>query len=218
MSIEKELFDLKNELVKMATFVENNIRDTYRGLKEKDLTLLKQVAMNDKKTDDLEKEIEDRALRILVTLSPRAGDFRVVTSVLKMITDLERIGDQTEDIAEICEDINFESIDSPLPLLKEMFETVEKMLNNSMDAFVSGNIDLIEGIDIMDDVVDDLFIKLRHKIVDKIKQGSDPEVQLDLMQIAKYVERIGDHAENIAEWVIYEHTGTHPYLKKDDEQ
>lgn len=217
MSIEQEIFDLRNQLVKMGTFVEDTIRATFRGIQLKDINILKKVAESDSKTDDLEKEIEDRALRILVTLSPKAGDFRLVTSVLKMITDLERIGDQTEDIAEICEFINFQDLDKPLPLLKEMFETCQQMLSKCMDAFVSGNISLIEGIDNMDDIVDDLFVKLRLKIVDEIKNGSDPEVSLDLLQIAKYVERIGDHIENIAEWVIYEQTGTHPYLKKDEE-
>lgn len=217
MSIEQEMFELRNQLVKMGTFVEDTIRDTFRGIQLKDKNILEGVANNDKKTNELEKEIEDRALRILVTLSPKAGDFRLVTSVLKIITDLERIGDQTEDIAEICEFIKFQDLDKPLPLLKEMFETCQDMLGKCMDAFVSGNVSLIEGIDNMDDVVDDLFVKLRHKIVDEIKNGSDPEVSLDLLQIAKYVERIGDHIENVAEWVIYEHTGTHPYLKKDDE-
>ncbi|MCI6609296.1 MAG: phosphate signaling complex protein PhoU [Ezakiella sp.] len=216
MNIENELFDLKNELVKMGTFVENNLRDTFKGIADKDRELLKKVARNDIKTDEFEKEIEDRSLRILVTLSPKAGDFRVVTSVLKMITDLERIGDQTEDIAEICEDINFEKMDFELPLLKKMFDTVGKMLSDSIDAFVSGDIDLVKNIDAMDDIVDDTFLELRVKVVGRIKEGYDPELQLDLIQIGKYVERIGDHAENIAEWVVYENTGTHPYFERTD--
>lgn len=217
MSTEREILEIKNDLVKMATFVEENIRHTYIALENKDVELLKQVVENDKKTNEMEKEIENRALRILVTYAPKANDFRLVTAILKIITDLERIGDHTEDICEIAGDLKFDTIDFPLTILEEMFGHVEKMLSQSMDSFIFGNYGLMEDIDSMDDIVDDLFIQLRHKIIGRIKEGWDPEVQLDLVQIGKYVERMGDHAENIAEWVVYEQTGIHPDLKKGDE-
>ena len=213
-NIGREITDLKNDLIEMGAFVENCVKDSFVALRDNDKSLLDSIISRDTKTDAMEKEIESRCLRLLVTLSPRARDFRFIAAVLKIITDLERIGDQTQNISEIQKFINDRfNAQVDLPVLSDMYKTVQKMLRLSMDAFVAEEPTLAYGIDEMDNKVDKGFLQVRENIINKIREGvEDPGVALDLLQIAKYVERIGDHAENISEWVIYAHTGSHPSL------
>lgn len=214
-NLSKEIGELKQQLIEMGAFVESNVRDTFIALDTNNKNILDDIIERDKKTDLMEKEIESRCLRLLVTHNPRAKDFRLVASVLKIITDLERIGDHTEDISEIQKQMIDNKIPFDYPILENMYKTVEDMLRLSMDSFVAEDAALAQDIDKMDDIVDDDFLKVRANIIKIIKEEEfDPEIALDFLQIAKYVERIGDHAENISEWVMYAHTGVHPSMKE----
>lgn len=214
-NLAKEIGGLKQDLINMGAFVEANVRDTFVALDQNNKKMLDKIIAKDRKTDAMEKEIESKCLRLLVTHSPRAKDFRTIASVLKIITDLERIGDHTEDIAEIQKLMPDQKIPFDYPILENMYLTVQDMLRISMDAFVAEDVRLAEDQDAKDDIVDEDFLKVRANIINIIKEGKyDPELALDFLQIAKYVERIGDHAENIAEWVVYAETGTHPSLKE----
>lgn len=214
-NLSREIGELKQQLIEMGAFVESNVRDTFIALDQNNKKMLDDIIERDTKTDAMEKEIESRCLRLLVTNNPRAKDFRLIASVLKIITDLERIGDHTEDISEIQKQMTDSKIPFDYPILENMYKTVEDMLRLSMDSFVAEDAALAENIDKMDDIVDDDFLKIRSNIIKIIKEDEfDPEMALDFLQIAKYVERIGDHAENISEWVMYAHTGVHPSLKE----
>ncbi|MFB0971427.1 MAG: phosphate signaling complex protein PhoU, partial [Neofamilia sp.] len=141
---------------------------------------------------------------------PVASDFIRITSTLKIITDLERIGDQTEDIAEIILMMSDDPLDRDLPILNTMYEVVTEMLKQAIDSFIVSNLDLAMEVKRKDDIVDELFDQAKDKIIESIKDNTqDPSQAIDLLQIAKYLERIGDHSENIVEWVIYTHTGEH---------
>lgn len=214
-SLTREISELKQELIEMGAFVEMNVRNTFVALSQNNKNMLDEIINNDKRTDAMEKEIEGRCLRLLVTHNPRAKDFRTIASVLKIITDLERIGDHTEDIAEIQKQMPDEKIPFSYPILEKMYLVVQEMLRISMDAFIAEDIKLATDLDDKDDVVDESFLKIRTNIINIIKEGKyNPEIALDFLQIAKYVERIGDHAENISEWVVYSETGVHPSLKE----
>ena len=159
--------------------------------------------------DQLEREIESICLKLLLQQQPVARDLRVISAALKMITDMERIGDQAEDIAEIVAFLGGRQAENDA-LLKEMAKAVIQMVTESVDAYVKCDIMLAKKVIAADDVVDEQFARVKQSLIGKIAADpADGEYALDLLMIAKYYERIGDHATNIAEWVIYSVTGTH---------
>ena len=159
--------------------------------------------------DQLEREIESICLKLLLQQQPVARDLRVISAALKMITDMERIGDQAEDIAEIVAFLDGRQAENDA-LLKEMAKAVIQMVTESVDAYVKCDIMLAKKVIAADDVVDEQFARVKQSLIGKIAADpADGEYALDLLMIAKYYERIGDHATNIAEWVIYSVTGTH---------
>ena len=212
---DKELELLNTELIKMGQLVDSAIRDAVKALLEKDLALAKKAIQFDSEVDEKEKEIEHRCMKLLLQQQPVAADLRLISTALKMITDMERIGDQAQDISEITiRLINEEYIDS-LEHIPQMAEATIKMVTEAIDAFVSRDMALAQAVIEYDDVVDNLFIEVKDDLIRLIRQDpANGEQAIDLIMVAKYFERIGDHATNIAEWVVFsitgEHVGDHP--------
>jgi phosphate transport system protein len=210
VSFERQLNEMHDKLVEMFSFVEKSLKDSSKALVTKDKNLAREIIKRDKITDEMERNIELICTQIILRQQPVASDLRRITSTLKIITDLERIGDQTEDIAEIVLMMSDNPLDRDLPIINDMYEVVTEMLKQAIDSFIVSNIDLALEVKKKDDIVDDLFDQAKDKIIDSIKDNTqDPSQAVDLLQIAKYLERIGDHSENIVEWVIYTHTGEH---------
>lgn len=207
--LDESLAQLDHEMIEMGALCEEVIALAASALGHGDLALAAKVKPRDKEIDRKEKDIESLCLKLLLQQQPVARDLRQISAALKMITDMERIGDQAEDIAEIVTFLNGRSCEEHTDL-KEMATAAIKMVTDSVEAYVKKNIVLAQSVIDYDDVVDDAFLKVKNQLIALI--ASDPqngEYALDLLMIAKYLERIGDHATNLAEWVIYAVTGVH---------
>ena len=205
---EEELSKLSNALVEMGALCEDAISCAVKYLLKNDAQMKETAAEAEKQIDQKEREIETMCMRLLIQQQPVATDFRMITSALKMISDMERIGDQALDIAEIAEYVT-DDIKSKINI-KEMAETTVKMVMNSVDSYVRKDIDIANSVIGLDDTVDALFDKAKSELINVIRtENENAEGLLDLLMVAKYFERIGDHAENIAEWVIFAVTGNH---------
>lgn len=204
---EEELLDLNNNLISMGSLCEKAISQSVEAFLIGDQNYIKKAMKIENKIDSIEKTIEQQCLRLILQQQPVAKDLRVISAALKMITDLERIGDQAVDIAELTQVTkgSFTSI-----YIQKMAKEVVFMVTKSIDSFVKGDIEIAKAVIKHDDVVDELFSKAKADIIADIKKdGFDPEVMLDLLMISKYLERIADHATNIAEWVVFSITGKH---------
>lgn len=205
-----ELNELNTQLIKMAAAVEQAVADAMKALKERDKKLADAVSENDRDVDRMERQIEDMCLMLLLKQQPVAGDLRFISAALKIITDLERIGDHAQDICEISLTMDDKPLSVTTDLITRMFEESTAMIKMAVDAFITKDEDLATQCINHDDVVDDLFVQVREKLIGKLQSGKeDPEELVDLLQIAKYLERVGDHAQNIGEWVIFSLTGHH---------
>ena len=205
---DKQLAQLHRELIEMGALCEQVIALSSQALTNRDTALAEKVAPLDHEIDRKERDIENLCLRLLLQQQPVAGDLRQISAALKMITDMERIGDQASDIAEIIETTDFSVPTNDVKLAK-MAETTIAMVTESIDAYVKQDLELVREVIARDDEVDDLFLEVRQEIADDMVEAGDPMSSLDLLMIAKYFERIGDHATNIAEWVEFSITGTH---------
>ncbi len=203
--LDNEILLLNNNIVKMGTLCEHAISLAMKCFSEDEEVTVDTVKSAEVKIDEYENEIERQCLKLLLQQQPVAKDLRIVSAVLKIITDLERIGDQAVDIAELSKYNNTIN-----PKIKKMAEETIKMLTSAIDAFVNKDLDVAKDTIIHDDVVDSLFLEVRCGIIDKMKSDADSaESALDMLMIAKYLERIADHAVNVAEWVIFSITGLH---------
>ena len=206
---EEQLLLLNQELTEMGALCEEIISLASQALVSYDKALGEKVSKVGAKIDEEERTIETICMRLLLRQQPVARDLRAVSAALKMITDMERIGDQAEDIAEIVAFLDGRQAENDA-LLKEMAKAVIQMVTESVDAYVKCDIMLAKKVIAADDVVDEQFARVKQSLIGKIAADpADGEYALDLLMIAKYYERIGDHATNIAEWVIYSVTGTH---------
>lgn len=205
-SFDKQLEELNNELIIMGALCENVIAMAAKALIDGDVKLAKSVVESDDEIDQCERKIETLCMKLLLQQQPVAKDLRTISSALKMITDMERIGDQSADIAEIVTMANITASDETLHI-SDMARAVIKMVTESIDAFVKKDTALAKSVIEYDDVVDNLFNKVKTALAIRFKSGGDMEYAIDLLMIAKYFERIGDHATNIAEWVLYSVTG-----------
>lgn len=205
-----ELDELNTLLIKMAATVEQAVSDAMTALKNRDKDLAISVSNNDRDVDRMERQIEDMCLMLLLKQQPVAGDLRFISAALKIITDLERIGDHAQDICEISLTMDDKPLSVTTDLITCMFEESTAMIKMAVDAFITKDEDLATQCINHDDVVDDLFVQVREKLIHKLQSGQDnPEESVDLLQIAKYLERVGDHAQNIGEWVVFSLTGHH---------
>lgn len=206
---DEQLAKLHREMIEMGALCEEVIALSSTALSNGDPALAAKVAPRDKEIDQKEREIEALCLKLLLQQQPVAKDLRQISAALKMITDMERIGDQAEDIAEIVSFLDGRNADEHTKL-KEMAKATIKMVTDSVEAYVKHNIALAESVIAYDDVVDSYFDEVKKSLTKIIAENpEDGEYALDLLMIAKYFERIGDHATNIAEWVVYSVTGVH---------
>ena len=206
---DEQLFELNRELIEMGSMCEEAIAQVAKALTTGDVELAKQIKEDGSGIDQMEREIERRCMKLLLHQQPVARDLRVISAAIMMITDMERIGDMAEDIAEIVVFMDGHTMDSMEIVLDMALET-SKMVNASIEAFVKKDIVLAKEVLVQDDVVDDYFLRIKNDIISLISENANAGgFALDLLMISKYFERIGDHATNIAEWVIYSVTGTH---------
>ena len=205
---DTQLIELNNELIAMGALCENAIASSVKALLSEDVKLAASAIRIDQEIDRKEREIESMCLKLLLQQQPVASDLRLISAVLKMITDIERIGDQASDIAEIV--TYLPKISGHNKHIEEMAQATIKMVTDSLDAFVRRDLSLARSVIEYDDVVDNLFTECKKDLIaDIAKNPEDGERVLDILMIAKYLERIGDHATNIAEWVEFSITGTH---------
>ena len=206
---DEQLFELNRELIEMGSMCEEAIAQVAKALTMGDVKLAKKIKEDASGIDQMERDIERRCMRLLLHQQPVARDLRQISAALKMITDMERIGDMAEDIAEIVVFLKGHTMEDMKMVLDMALET-SKMVTASVDAFVKKDIVLAEAVLAQDDIVDDYFSKIKSGIISLISENAnDGEFALDILMISKYFERIGDHATNIAEWVIYSVTGSH---------
>lgn len=201
---------LNNELIEMGALVEAAIASAIKALKEQDTELAQKVVSADQAINQKERDIEAMCLRLLLQQQPAARNLRLISAALKMITDMERIGDQAADIAEISVFLADKPHVTELVHIPRMGEATAKMVTQAIDAFVEKNLNLALEVVAYDDVVDNLFSQIKQELIDLIRNDREAAQQaLDLMIITKYLERIGDHAVNVAEWVVFSITGQH---------
>lgn len=206
---DAQLALLNKEMIEMGALCEEIISKVLKALTEEDSKLLNGISSLGSGIDQKERTIETLCLKLLLQQQPVARDLRQISAALKMITDMERIGDQAEDIAEIIPFVTNRpaKIDE---LLHEMAKASIKMVTESVDAFVGQNVDLAGKVVSDDDIVDRYFTQIKQTLITEIIENpKDGECSIDLLMIAKYFERIGDHATNIAEWVAFSVTGIH---------
>lgn len=204
-----ELKALNDKLIEMGAFVEGAIKNTITIITNGEYDKLETSRIIEEKINKMEREIQNYCLNLLLLQSPVAGDLRTVSAALKMITDLERIGDQAIDIAEMS--IYLKDCESLYSMthISEMAERSSNMVTTAIDAFVKKDLKLARTVATMDDAIDDLFNKVKEEVIDIINTNKELDHQaIDIMLIAKYFEKIGDHAENIGEWVVFSITGS----------
>ena len=206
---DSQLNTLHRKLIEMGSACETAIDLAVKALLEGNADIAHEAASHDREIDQMERDIEAICLKMLLQQQPVARDLRQISAAIKIITDMERIGDQAEDIGEIvpflngrtgveCEDIRL------------MAETAQQMVRSSIDAYVNQDMALVKKVISMDDIVDDAFDRTKETLIHMIScNREDGQYCLDLLMIAKYLERIGDHATNIAEWVAFSITGQH---------
>ena len=205
----EKLAQLKNEVLELGMLCEQAIMKTYRLLISDELReeQVKEIDALEKEIDTKEHSVEAICIQLLLRQQPVATDLRRISAALKMVTDMERIGDQATDIAEIMET---GSIDVPVKVVRitEMAEFTMNMVNKSVEAYINRNLELAREVIASDDILDDLFLEVRKSLNINAGDFSSDQI-LDLLMIAKYYERIGDHATNIAEWAEFSLTGKH---------
>ena len=210
---DRQLLELNNELIEMGSLIEKAIEMAIAALVKQDVERAGDAIKFDEVIDHQEKEIEGLCMKLLLQQQPVARDLRLISAALKMITDMERIGDHAADISEmtiLMAGSTYEKSEMDIELVKEMAKETTDMVIKSVDAFVSKDLELARHVIKQDDVVDDLFDRFKHQLILKINENvKNGEQATDMLLVAKYFERIGDHATNIAEWVIYSITGAH---------
>ena len=210
---DQQLEKLNTELINMGALCEDAMTCAVRAIFDKDEALIEKAEERERQIDQMERDIETLCMRLLLQQQPVARDLRIISSALKMISDMERIGDQAADIAEIVKYMADREIPNAQHL-KNMSAFAMGMLSSSINAFVEQNADKSCKVILDDDVVDSYFDRVKADLIESLTQGesdvSDGQFLLDILMIAKYIERVGDHATNIAEWVVYGLTGAHP--------
>ena len=201
---------LKKDVAMMADLALSNIREGLYAFKNNDQNLAREVMAKDVEVDRYEEEIAKKALQIIWREQPLASDLRLVTGILKLITDIERIGDHASDIAEMTLHLDDQRNKRLLPITSKMAEIVEQMVLSSIQGLVNVDQAIANQVIETDDLVDDLFNQLILKMTLELKEDKvDPNEAIYVLMVAKYFERIGDHAVNIAEWIIFMVSGKH---------
>ena len=211
VQFEAELNERKDELVAMCRLTADMIANATTALVNFDRELGRSIGESDKKVDEYEMDIEKRCMRILIRRQPVARDFRVVSTALKMITDIERFGDQASDIGDLVYTMPGDTYIKKLTHLSAMGELAVRMVRESVNSFIRNDEQLADEVIALDDAMDDMFIAVKDDLIELIRQDGEKngDQAITLMMVAKYLERIGDHAVNVAEWTKYNETGVH---------
>ena len=211
----EQLEQLNSDLVEMGTLIGQVIRMTVEALVDKDIEKAKKVIRFEDQIDRQEKTIENLCLKLLLQQQPVASDFTQISAALKMITDMERIGDQSADISQILIGMAGQPYIKKLDHIQAMANETTRMVFKSIDAYVKKDLELAKEVIKQDDIVDSLFLTIKNELIELINENTENgEQATDLLMIGKYFERIGDHATNIAEWVIFSITGKHDDIDK----
>lgn len=205
-TFNEQLEQLNVELIKMGALCEEAISAATKAYLEADQELGQRACQLEQEIDHKERDIEGQCMKLLLRQQPVARDLRSVSAAMRMISDMERIGDQAADIAEIARDIESNQLAGQVPM-EDMARQAISMVTDSVDAFVRGDLALAHSVIMEDDTLDRLFLQVREELIGLIASGKNGSVCLDMLMIAKYFERIGDHACNIAQWVEYAITG-----------
>lgn len=209
---DRQLERLNTELTEMGELIESAIDGAVSSLTKRSEEQVKVTDLIEKDINQKESDIESLCLKLLLQQQPVASDLRLISAALKMITDMERIGDQAADIADLSLFMAGEVPDERMKLLMKMADETTDMVQKSVQAFVNRDMDLAQKVCDQDDVVDDLFTQVKKDIIAWIRKDTDTgELAMDLLMVAKYFERIGDHAVNLAEWVVFSITGQHKH-------
>ena len=207
---DQQLAELNNHLLEMGAMIEKSIENATQALIRQDVEAANAAIAMDHEVDQKEREIESLSLKLLLQQQPVARDLRLISAALKMITDMERIGDQAADISGLVIYIADEPYFKELIHLPRMGEKAIQMVRGSIDAYVTKDLKLAREVMDMDDEIDELFDIVKNELIEQLRSDAASSSQaIDLLMIAKYYERIGDHAQNIAEWVEYALTGKH---------
>ncbi len=210
LHFDAQLARLNDEMIHMGSLMEVAIERATSGLLEQNQEKAKSVAGLEQEIDEKERDIEALCLRLLLQQQPKARDLREISAALKMITDMERIGDQALDISRISLLLSETAYIKKLEHIGQMAKETRKMIRDAIDAFVDKDLEKAHQVIEADDAVDALFLTVKEELIllinEDVRNGSQA---LDLLMIAKYYERIGDHAVNLAEWVEYSITGHH---------
>jgi phosphate transport system protein len=207
---DEQLELLNKELLEMGALIEHAIESASKALINQDVNSAKKAIEFDREVDQKEKDIESLCLRLLLQQQPVARDLRQISAALKMITDMERIGDQAADISGIVIYLAGTPYIKKLEHLPQMADAAIRMVKGSIDAYVRKDLALAKEIIDMDDIIDNLFVIVKNELIERIhEKAENGEQAIDLLMVAKYFERIGDHAQNIAEWVEFSITGKH---------
>ncbi|MGN0292093.1 MAG: phosphate signaling complex protein PhoU [Lachnospiraceae bacterium] len=207
---DRQLEQLNNELINMGSLIEEAIEMAITAMVKQDIVKAKEIMEFDEEIDDKEREIESLCLKLLLQQQPVARDLRQISAALKMITDMERIGDHAADISEMTILMAKEPYVIDIQDLQKMAKETMIMLVKSIEAYVEKDMEKAQKVIANDDVIDDLFNTVKKELIASIHQKTNNgEQAADLLMVAKYLERIGDHATNIAEWVIFSITGQH---------
>lgn len=209
-NFKKQLEQLNDQMITMGSMIENTIETAIAALVSQDTERAEEAIAYDMEIDAQERNIEQLCYQLLLMQQPVASDLRVVSATMKMITDMERIGDHAADISELTLLMAGKPYIREITDIEQMAKETTVMVTKSVDAYVNRDLKLAQEVIGMDDVVDDLFHKVKSEIIEDLRAGlDDGEQTTDLLMAAKYFERIGDHATNIAEWVIFLLTGEH---------
>lgn len=207
---EKQLQELNNEMIQMGSYIEQAIEMAVNALMHFDREKADAAIEFDDRIDHQEKKIEGMCMSLLLHQQPVAGDLRSISSVLKMITDMERIGDHAADISEITLLLADIPNVKGMAIIQDMAKETISMVIQSIEAYVEKKLSGAREVIRHDDIVDELFVQLKKEIIERMKtEPENAEQAADLLMVGKYFERIGDHATNIAEWVIFSITGSH---------
>ncbi len=209
LTFEHELMLLRENLTEMGHLIENAIDNTLKAFENEDEELAKEIIQGDRNINDIEKTIESRCLSLILKQQPVARDLRIVTTALKVVTDMERIGDHAADIAELIIREKREPIYNLVKHIPEMGRVSKEMVHDAVVAFTTLDIEMARMIIKKDDVVDDLFDKVKEEVATMLRASNEHVDQcVDILMIAKYFERIGDHAVNLCEWTEFNETGS----------
>ena len=205
---ERELEQLLERIARMSYLVEEAYEKLFLALAEKNREAIEEIKKNDRNINALNREIESQCLKLITKQQPIARDLRIVSSVLKMVSDIERVGDNVSDMAELLLRIQMQPLSTYSSHLEGMVVATKELFANAVEAFVNNDLKASRQVVLGDDVIDMLFNKVKNDIIEALKsEHTNTDEYIDMMMLTKYLEKIGDHAVNVAEWQIFRETG-----------